>query len=147
MVGKPFSGNSTILRNGLTMRNVVLAVVLTVLANHASPLIAVEKKPNILFIAIDDQNDWIGCLGGHPQAKTPHIDQLAAQGTVFLNAHCQTPLCNPSRTSLMTGRRPTSTGIYGLAPWFRNVHELADIVTLPQYLYEHGYTNYSGGKI
>lgn len=147
MVARPFSGVFTILRKGLTMRNAVLAVVLAVLANHASPLIAAEKNPNILFIAIDDQNDWIGCLGGHPQAKTPHIDQLAAQGTVFLNAHCQTPLCNPSRTSLMTGRRPTSTGIYGLAPWFRNVPELADIVTLPQYLHEHGYTNYSGGKI
>lgn len=105
------------------------------------------KKPNILFISIDDQNDWIGCLGGHPQAKTPNIDQIASQGTVFLNAHCQAPLCNPSRTSLMTGRRPSSTGIYGLSPWFRDVPELADIVTLPQFLHAHGYTNYSTGKI
>ncbi len=106
-----------------------------------------ETKPNILFIAIDDQNDWIGCMGGHPQAQTPHIDRLASQGTLFLNAHCQSPLCNSSRTSLLTGRRPSSTGIYGLAPWFRNVPELADLVTLPQYLHAHGYTNYSGGKI
>ena len=69
------------------------------------------EKPNVLFIAIDDQNDWIGCLGGHPQVKTPNIDKLAENGTVFLNAHCQSPLCNPSRTSLMTGLRPTTTGL------------------------------------
>ncbi len=105
------------------------------------------KKPNILFISIDDQNDWIGCLGGHPQAQTPNIDRIASRGTVFLNAHCQSPLCNPSRTSLMTGRRPSSTGIYGLSPWFRDVPELADLVSLPQHLHANGYTNYSTGKI
>ncbi len=105
------------------------------------------RPPNILFIAIDDQNDWIGCLGGHPQAKTPRIDALAARGTVFTNAHCQSPLCNPSRTSLMTGLRPSTTGIYGLAPWFREVESLADIVTLPQYLARHDYHTYSCGKI
>ena len=54
-----------------------------------------KEKPNILFIAIDDQNDWIGCLGGHPQIKTPNIDRLAARGTVFLNAHCQLTAQNP----------------------------------------------------
>src|SRR5688572_2537522 len=82
---------------------------------------AAEKKPNILFIAIDDQNDWIGHLGGHPLAKTPHVDKLAARGTTFLNAHCNAPLCNPSRTSLLVGLRPTTTGIYGLAPSFRTL--------------------------
>lgn len=104
-------------------------------------------RPNILMIAIDDQNDWIGCLQGHPQIKTPHIDQLAARGTVFLNAHCQSPLCNPSRTSLLTGRRPSTTGIYGLAPWFRDVPELANLVTLPQSLRQGGYRAITGGKI
>jgi len=111
-------------------------------------LTAEDKKPNILMIAIDDQNDWIGYLGGHPMVKTPHIDRLAERGTGFTNAHCQSPLCNPSRTSLMIGRRPGSTGIYGLAPWFRNVPELKDTVTLPQYLKKHGgYTTYTTGKI
>lgn len=105
------------------------------------------EKPNILFIAIDDQNDWIGCLNGHPQIQTPNIDALASRGTVFLNAHCQSPLCNSSRTSLMTGRRPSSTGIYGLAPWFRNVEELKDIVSLPQYLSNNGYKTLTTGKI
>jgi arylsulfatase A-like enzyme len=105
------------------------------------------QRPNILFIAIDDQNDWIGYIGGHPQAHTPNIDRLASQGTAFTNAHCQSPLCNSSRTSLMLSRRPDSTGIYGLAPWFRNVPELQDAVPLPRYLKKHGYTTYSAGKI
>ena len=108
---------------------------------------AVAAHPNVLFIAIDDQNDWIGCIGGHPLVKTPHIDRLASRGTVFTNAHCQAPLCNPSRTSLMTGLRPSTTGIYGLAPWFRNVDALARRVTLPQYFAAHGYRTYSTGKI
>ena len=76
-------------------------------------------KPNILMIAIDDLNDWVGPLKGHPQVKTPNMDRLAKRGTVFTNAHCQSPLCNASRTSLMTGLRPSTTGVYGLAPWFR----------------------------
>ena len=109
-------------------------------------LSAADKKPNILMIAIDDQNDWIGYLGGHPMVKTPHIDRLAKRGTAFTNAHCQSPLCNPSRTSLMTSLRPGTTGIYGLAPWIRNVPEFKDTVTLPQYLKKHGgYTMWMAG--
>ena len=61
-----------------------------------------QKRPNVLLIGVDDLNDWIGCLGGHPQAKTPNIDRLAARGVLFTNAHCQSPVCNPSRASLMT---------------------------------------------
>lgn len=106
-----------------------------------------KQKPNILFIAIDDQNDWIGHLGGHPMAKTPNMDKLAARGTTFLNAHCQAPLCNPSRTSLMLGLRPTTTGIYGLAPWFRTVPQWKDRVPLPQHLANHGYRTLATGKI
>ena len=85
------------------------------------PSLAADTQPNVLFIAIDDQNDWIGHLGGHPLVKTPNLDRLARRGTTFLNAHVQSPLCNPSRTSLMLGLRPTTTGIYGLEPWFRTV--------------------------
>ncbi|QDU76569.1 Choline-sulfatase [Bremerella volcania] len=129
------------------MRNFLVLNVCLILTTSTLVQAEEAKKPNILFISIDDQNDWIGCLGGHPQAKTPHIDRIASRGTVFLNAHCQAPLCNPSRTSLMTGRRPSSTGIYGLSPWFRDVPELADLVTLPQHFHANGYTNYSTGKI
>ncbi len=69
---------------------------------------AAPAKPNVLFIAIDDLNDWAGCLGGHPQARTPNLDRLAASGVLFTNAHCPAPWCNPSRTGL----RPATTGVY-----------------------------------
>jgi arylsulfatase A-like enzyme len=106
-----------------------------------------KAPPNVLFIAIDDLNDWIGCLGGHPQTLTPHLDRLASRGTLFTNAHCQAPLCNPSRASLLTGYRPTSTGIYGLAPGIRQVNATKECVTLPQTFTEAGYFTYTCGKI
>jgi len=104
-------------------------------------------SPNVLFIAIDDLNDWVGCLDSHPQVKTPKIDALAERGTLFTNAHCQAPICNPSRTSVMTGLRPSTTGVYGLAPWFRKVDDLKDLVTLPQHFSRAGYTTFTVGKI
>jgi len=116
---------------------------LALLCGHA----VAAPKPNILFIAIDDQNDWIGHLGGHPMAKTPHLDELAGRGTTFLNAHCQSPLCNPSRTSLLLGLRPTTTGIYGLAPAPRVLPELRDRVSLPQHFAAQGYRTAATGKI
>src|SRR5512136_3055022 len=100
----------------------------------AGPLCAAPvAPPDVLFIAIDDLNDWVGCLGGHPQARTPNMDRLAARGTVFLNAHVQAPLCNPSRSSLLTGLRPSTTGIYGLTPGIRDAAATRECVTLPQY--------------
>ncbi len=105
------------------------------------------KRPNVLLISIDDQNDWLGCLQGHPLARTPHLDALAKQGTLFLNAHCQAPLCNPSRTSVLLGLRPTTMGIYGLEPWFRQVPEWRDRITLPQHFALHGYQTLGAGKI
>ena len=71
-----------------------------------------RAKPNALFIAVDDLNDWVGCMKGHPQAKTPHIDRLAERGMLFTNAHCQGPICGPSRASLLSGFYPHRTGIY-----------------------------------
>ncbi|MCA9164119.1 MAG: sulfatase-like hydrolase/transferase, partial [Planctomycetales bacterium] len=99
-------------------------------ANAGSP-------PNVLFIAVDDLNDWISCLGGHPDCKTPNIDRLARRGTLFANAHCAAPACNPSRTALLTGIRPSSSGVYlNSQPW-RPV--MKDVVTLPQHFMAHGY--------
>lgn len=103
--------------------------------------------PNVLFIAVDDLNDWVGCLGGHPQAQTPNIDALARRGTLFANAHCQAPLCNPSRSSVLTGLRPSSTGIYGLRPGIRAVDATKDRVTLPQVFRKAGYYTFTCGKI
>jgi len=119
------------------------------LALMAPSLVAAASaaRPNVLFIAIDDQNDWIGALGGHRFARTPHLDRLAARGTTLLNAHCQAPLCNPSRTSLMLGLRPTTTGIYGLAPWFRTLDAWQGRVALPQHFKAHGYRTLTTGKV
>lgn len=127
-----------------------VAIVLLLPAFFGMPAILaaeLRQPPNILFIAIDDQNDWVGHLGGHPLVKTPHLDALAARGTTFTNAHCQAPLCNPSRASLLIGLRPSTTGIYGLAPSFRAIPALADRVTLPQYFAAHGYRTAGDGKI
>ncbi len=106
-----------------------------------------KPKPNVLFIAVDDLNDWVGALKTHPQAKTPNMDALAKRGTLFSNAHCQAPLCNPSRASLLTGLRPSSSGIYGLAPGIRNVDITKNAVALPQYFEKGGYFTASFGKI
>ncbi|HKX63317.1 MAG TPA: sulfatase-like hydrolase/transferase, partial [Verrucomicrobiae bacterium] len=105
------------------------------------------ERPNVLFIAVDDQNDWIHCLGGHPLVKTPNIDGLASRGTLFLNAFCQAPLCNPSRASLLTGLRPSTTGIYGLQPGIRDVDRTRNHVTLPQSFTRAGYFTFTCGKI
>ncbi len=106
-----------------------------------------KRRPNIVMIAIDDLNDWVEPLGGHPQTQTPAMSALAQRGMVFTNAHCQSPLCNPSRTSLLTSRRPSTSGVYGLAPWIRQVPELRDLVTLPQHFQKNGYRTLAGGKI
>lgn len=109
-----------------------------------------RKKPNVLFIAIDDLNDWIGCLKGHPNTLTPNIDKLAARGTLFTNAHCQAPLCGPSRASLMTGLRPSTTGIYGQIEDddIRQSNDATRECTfLPEYFKQNGYKTMGIGKL
>jgi arylsulfatase A len=105
------------------------------------------QRPNVIFLSVDDLNDWVGCLGGHPQAKTPNIDRLAEQGVLFEQTYCAAPLCNPSRTAVMTGLRPSTTGIHGNKEWFRDLPRYKDWVTLPQYFRKHGYAAWGGGKI
>lgn len=104
-------------------------------------------KPNVLLIAIDDLNDWVGCLGGHPQAVSPNIDRLAKRGVLFTNAHCQAPICNPSRTSILYGLRPSNSGIYDnqTKPW--TVPALQNHVTLPRHFAANGYRTLTTGKI
>lgn len=118
-----------------------------------SKIASIQKEkipPNVLFIAIDDLNDWIGCMNGHPNAKTPNIDRLATQGTLFTNAHCQAPICGPSRASLMSGLRPSTTGIYGqiVDKDLAAVPALGkDIIYLPQYFGQQGYKTMGKGKL
>ena len=117
-------------------------------ASASQPLVSKQtKRPNVLFIAIDDLNDWVGCLGGHPDVKTPNLDKLAQRGVLFTNAHCSAPACNPSRASLMTGVLPSTSGVYlNPQPW-RKSPVLTDATTLPQHFMAHGYHVVGGGKI
>lgn len=130
-----------------SMKQILAMVAALLLAPPAVQAADGASNPNVLFIAIDDLNDWVGCLDGHPQAQTPCMDRLAARGTLFANAHVQAPLCNPSRASLLTGLRPSSTGIYALRPGIRDVEMLKDWVALPQYFHNHGYFTASFGKV
>lgn len=109
-----------------------------------------KSKPNVLFIAIDDLNDWVGVLGGHPQTKTPNIDKLAANGVLFTNAHCQAPICGPSRASLMTGLYPHSSGNYlqlNDSDIKKSNDLTANSIFLPDYFEEYGYKTMGVGKI
>jgi arylsulfatase A-like enzyme len=124
------------LRNLLT---VALLVALPVLAGAES------TRPNVLFIAIDDMNDWAGFLDSHPQVQTPHMDSLADQGVSFTNAHVPAPICGPSRTAIMSGQWPTTTGIYTNSANFRK--DLPDTVSMPQHFRQNGYHVMGNGKI
>ena len=102
-------------------------------------------RPNVLFIAVDDLRDWVGHLGGHPNAKTPNIDRLAKRGVSFTRAYCSAPLCNPSRISLLTGVAPSKSGVYGNGEKLRQ--KLPDTVTLMQHFRASGYSVRGAGKI
>lgn len=110
-------------------------------------LIEAADRPNVLLISIDDLNDWVGCLQGHPQAKTPNIDRLAKLGTLFTNAHCQSPVCNPSRASMMTGRYPHTSGVYFLSPDLKEAPVLHDLKTMPEVFAANGYKTLATGKL
>lgn len=106
---------------------------------------AAARRPNVLFISVDDMNDWVGCLGGYPGVQTPHIDRLAKEGVLFANAHCAAPVCNPSRTAVLTGWSPARTGIYDNEQYWRPA--LPDAVTIPQYFRRNGYYVAGAGKV
>ena len=103
-----------------------------------------SPKLNVLFVAVDDLKPAIGCYGDR-LAKTPHLDALAARGTAFTRAYCQQAVCSPSRSSLLTGRRPDTTKVWDLETHFRTA--LPDVVTLPQHFKAHGWHSQAIGKI
>lgn len=103
-----------------------------------------EGKLNVLFIAVDDLRPELGCYGVK-HIRTPHIDSLASRGIVFTRAYCQQAVCSPSRTSLLTGRRPDTTRVYDLQTHFRL--NIPDVVTLPQHFKQNGYHTQSFGKV
>lgn len=109
-----------------------------------------EEKPNVLFIAIDDLNDYVNCMNGSITAFTPNIDRLASQGTLFVNAHCQAPICGPSRASIMTGLYPSSTGNY---LQLKDIHikqaneKSRECTFMADYFENFGYATMAVGKI
>ncbi len=108
---------------------------------------AFAAKPNVILISVDDLNDWVGCLAGHPQALTPNIDRLAARGVLFANAHCQAPVCQPSRASLMVSRLPSSTGLYFLNPGLPQSEVTKNEKTIPEAFADDGYQVMGAGKL
>jgi iduronate 2-sulfatase len=103
-----------------------------------------KPSPNVLFIVVDDLRPELGCYG-NSIVKTPNIDKLAANSALFLNAYCQQAVCLPSRTSVLTGLRPNSTGVYSQKKHFRNT--VPNAVTIPQHFRQHGYFSQCIGKI
>ena len=109
------------------------------------PVLNGESARNILMISVDDMRDWTNFLGGYKgEVHTPHMDALAARGINFTNAHCPSPVCNPSRTSVMTGLMPSTTGIYDNGQWLRANYP--DKMTLPKYFKQQGYHVVGAGK-
>ena len=106
---------------------------------------AAPKRPNILFIAMDDLNDWIGCMGGHRQTITPNLDRLAKSSVLFHNAHCAAPACNPSRTAIFTGISPHRSGVYANGQKMREVLPKAEI--MPKTFSRYGYHSAGSGKL
>ncbi|MBI2825207.1 MAG: sulfatase [Planctomycetia bacterium] len=128
--------------NSIVLRRIAFA--LAVLTATLPSFRAEAKPPNVLFIMADDLNCDLGCYG-HSVVKSPQIDRLAARGVRFERAYCQYPVCNPSRTSLLSGRRPQTTRVVDNITPTRS--SLDDTVMLPEHFRKHGYTTLKLGKI
>jgi arylsulfatase A-like enzyme len=108
-------------------------------------LIGAAQPPNVLFIAVDDLNHWVGYLGRNPQTLTPNIDRLAKRGVWFARSYCAAPVCNPSRAALMSGMRPGATGVYDNSEDFRPAIPVE--ATLTTQFRKAGYFVCGAGKI
>ena len=118
-----------------------LAFGVTAATLHAAP----ARQPDVLFISVDDLNDWIGPLHGHPQTKTPNFDRLAAHSQLFTNAYCPAASCNPSRSAIFSGIAPYRSGIYHNLQPLRDI--MPDAELLPRYFSRHGYWSAGAGKL
>lgn len=109
-----------------------------------------QERPNVVMIMVDDLNDWVGVMKGHPQARTPNIDRLARHGMLFTNAHCQAPICGPSRASVLTGLYPYRSGNYAQLN-DEDIKKSSDVAAaaefLPDLFERHGYLTMAVGKV
>jgi arylsulfatase A-like enzyme len=106
-----------------------------------------NEHPNVLLIMIDDLNDYVGPLTKDSGINTPNMDRLATQSVLFKRAYSPAVICNPSRTSILTGLSPLSLNIFNNSTWFRDVDSLKNVVTLPEYFHKQGYKTLATGKI
>jgi arylsulfatase A-like enzyme len=107
-----------------------------------------QTRPNVVIIAIDDLNDWVGSFGGNPQTRTPNMDKFCAEGAVSIqNAYCPGPVCGPSRSALLSGFMPNRTGIYSNSQNMRRSPIVQTHATLPEYFAQAGYTTLNRGKL
>ena len=124
----------------MTLIRVAVIVLIMAAAN-----VTIAAPPNVLFVSLVDMNDWLGCFGGHPDVKSPNIDRLASRGVLFTNAHCVSPICGPSRASVLTGMRPETTGVYHNKGTY--IDYVPDAVTFPEYFRLHGYRTLTAGQV
>ncbi|NQU52774.1 MAG: sulfatase [Bacteroidetes bacterium] len=129
-----------------------IKIVLSILCLITSSLGVNSKEksnhPNVIMISVDDMNDWVSCLNDYQIVKTPNLDRLAEMGTLFTNAYCAAPLCNPSRTAIFTGMSPARTGIVNNARDKTSAWKLRwpELNTMPLWFKKNGYTVVGGGK-
>lgn len=128
-----------------------LAALIALCPMSLSPRVLADEtarpaKINVLFIAVDDLNDWVGCLKGHPQAQTPNIDRLAKRGILFNNAHCTSPACNPSRAAVFSGKMPWKTGVWSNQSK-KLLQQHPEMQVLPRAFGRAGYSTLGTGKL
>ncbi len=126
-------------------RSLIEVILLSLLMVSCADKSTVIEKPNVLFVALDDLNDWTGYMGGHPQGRTPNIDKFANNSVYFTHAYCSNPACNPSRTSIMTGYSPHTSGVYSNYQDWREV--IPERTTIGEYFRDNGYYSAGAGKI
>jgi len=112
----------------------------------ASPAVA-DRRPDVLFIAVDDMNDWTTLFDKDNPIRTPHLERMAKRGTFFSKAYCVVPACVPSRTAVLSGLSPTTSGCYTNSGSRRVWNRKSGAVSLPQYFRNNGYRAKGAGKI